>query len=80
VLHSAVLNRDAGMTRALMDLGSDARASIWPYRGATTACALASGRGYDEIVAIIEPEEGRRRKGDGAADDPVGSRSEEVRG
>ena len=62
-LHSAVLNRDAEMTRALMELGSDARAGIWPYRGATTAYTLASDRGYDEIVAIIEHEEGRRRKG-----------------
>lgn len=61
-LHLAVLNRDAELTRALMELGSDARRGIWPHRSASTAHAIASDRGYDEIVAIIEQEEARRRK------------------
>ena len=61
-LHFAVLNRDAKMTRALMELGSDARKGIWPHRAATTAHTLARERGYDEIVAIIEQEEARRRQ------------------
>lgn len=52
-LHFAVLNRDANMTRTLMDLGSDARCGIWPHRDATTAWMIARDRGYDELVAII---------------------------
>lgn len=78
-LHAAVLNRDAEMTRALMEAGSDARTGIWPYRAATTAHTLASERGYDEIVAIIEHEERRRQKDDGAPAALIGSRPEEVR-
>jgi ankyrin repeat protein len=61
-LHFAVLNRDAPMARALMELGSDARKGIWPHRDATAAHTIASERGYDEIVAIIEDEEELRRK------------------
>ncbi len=33
---------------------------IWPHRDATTALAIATDRGYDEIVAIIQEEERRR--------------------
>jgi len=61
-LHSAVLRRDVEMTRTLMALGSDARRGIWPHRSATTAHAFAKDRGYDEIVAIIERAEDRRRQ------------------
>ncbi len=60
-LHDAVVNRDSEMTRLLMELGSDARKGIWPYRAVMTAHAIATDREYDEIVAIIEQEEERRR-------------------
>jgi len=60
-LHVAVLRRDAAMVRLLMENGADARRGIWPHRDATTALRFAIERGYDEIVAIIDQEELRRR-------------------
>ncbi len=60
-LHFAVLNRDASMTRELMALGANARAGIWPHRDATTARTIASDRGYDEILKIIDEAEWSRR-------------------
>jgi ankyrin repeat protein len=61
-LHIAVQNRDAAMTRLLMEHGADARAGIWPYRKETQALAIATDRGYDEIVEIIETVEAQREK------------------
>lgn len=61
-LHFAILNRDAEMARVLMQLGSDPHSGIWPHRDATSAYTMARERGYDEIVAIIEQEEHRRRE------------------
>lgn len=61
-LHRAVCNRNAEMTRVLMQLGADARTGIWPHRDATSAYTIARDRQYDEIVAIIEHEEERRRQ------------------
>jgi ankyrin repeat protein len=77
-LHAAVLNRDAEMTRALMELGSDARKGIWPHRSATTAHAIARDRGYDEIVAIIEQEEERRRQEMSSPGATVSSKTDEI--
>ena len=62
-LHHAVLRRRTEIVRLLMQRGADARKGIWPHRGATTAFTLAVERGYDEAVAIIEEEEGRRAAG-----------------
>ena len=59
-LHHAVLTRQPDLVRLLMQLGADPRKGIYPHRSATTALALATGRGYDEIAAIILEEE---RKG-----------------
>jgi ankyrin repeat protein len=59
-LHIAVLHRDAAMTRLLMEHGADAHIGIWPYRKATQAIAMATERGYSEIVAIIREIEQRR--------------------
>jgi ankyrin repeat protein len=59
-LHYAVLRRDRVMVRLLMEAGADARKGIWPHRDATSAFAIASDRGYEEIVAVIEDEERRR--------------------
>lgn len=59
-LHFAVLDRAAALVRLLMERGADARTGIYPHRDATTALAIATERGYDEIVAIIKEEEQRR--------------------
>jgi ankyrin repeat protein len=61
-LHHAVLNRQAEAVRVLMAAGSDARKGIYPYRDATTALTIATDRGYDDIVAIIEAAEQARRE------------------
>ena len=59
-LHYAVLARDTAMVRLLMAHGADARLGIYPHRVPTTALAIATERGYDDIAAIIrEAEEGR---------------------
>jgi ankyrin repeat protein len=77
-LHFAVLNRNEDMTRVLMELGSDARKGIWPHRSATTAYTIAKDRGYDEIVAIIEREEERRRKALSSPGATISSKTNEV--
>lgn len=61
VLHHAVLNRSSEMVRILMQHGAHARDGVYPHRDATTPITIAAERGYDEIVAIIEEEEQRRR-------------------
>ena len=60
-LHYAVMNRDAEMVRVLMQHGASARHGVYPFRESTSALTLASERGFSEIVAAIEEEEGRRR-------------------
>ena len=77
-LHCAVLNRDVNMTRVLMKLGSDARRGFWPYRDATTAFAIATDRGYDDIVETIEQEEERRRQNSSAAGATINSGTDEI--
>lgn len=62
VLHFAVLAHASDMVRVLMRHGADAREGIYPHRDATSALALATDRGYDDIVAIIADEEQRRRE------------------
>jgi ankyrin repeat protein len=59
-LHYAVLGRMPEMVRMLMEHGADARKGIYPHRDATSALTIATERGYDEIVAIIQEEEQRR--------------------
>ena len=61
-LHFAVLRRDAAMVRLLMQAGADARQGIYPHRDATSALALARGREYHDVVAVIEAEERSRRE------------------
>lgn len=61
VVHLAVLNRAPEIVKLLMEHGDNARAGIYPHRDATSALTIAQERGYDEIVAIIEAEEERRR-------------------
>jgi ankyrin repeat protein len=61
-IHLAVINRDAPMTRFLMEADADARAGVYPFRDATSALALAREREFHDIVAIIEEEETHRRE------------------
>ncbi len=77
-LHLAVLRRDAVMTRVLMELGSDAHAGIWPHRDATTAYAIAKDRGYDDILAILEQEEQRRRTDMSTPGATIGSQTDQI--
>lgn len=77
-LHLAVLRRDAAMTRVLLELGSDARAGIWPHRDATTAHAIAKDRGYDDILAILEHEEQRRRTEMSTPGATIGSQTDQI--
>ncbi len=60
-IHYAVFSRNSDMVKVLMEHGADARKGIYPHRRATTAHTVALERGYGEIVAIIEEQEGRRR-------------------
>jgi ankyrin repeat protein len=62
VLHYAVLNRAPEMVRLLMEHGANARDGVYPHRDATTALTIATERGYEEIVAIIDEAEQRRRR------------------
>ena len=77
-LHQAVLKRDAEMTRVLMQLGSDARKGIWPHRDATSAYSIAMDRQYEEIVAVIEQEEIRRRQELSSPGATIDSRTDEI--
>jgi ankyrin repeat protein len=61
-LHHAVLNRQPEAVRFLMAAGSDARKGVYPNREATTPLIIATDRGYDEIVQIIEEAEQHRRE------------------
>jgi len=59
-LHYAVEMRALDMVRLLMSYGADARVGVYPHRVPTTAFAIATERGYDEIVAAIRETEEKR--------------------
>jgi ankyrin repeat protein len=59
-LHFAVLNRDAAMTKLLLDAGADPCGGIYPNRGATGPATIARERGYDDIVTLMAVAEKRR--------------------
>ena len=59
-LHIAVLARQTGIVRLLMQRGADPHCGIWPHRGATGALTMADERGDVEIATIIRDEESRR--------------------
>jgi ankyrin repeat protein len=59
-LHHAVLARDTAMVRLLMAHGADAHIGIYPHRVPTTPTAIATERGYDDVVAIIREAEAKR--------------------
>ncbi len=71
-LHYAVMNRMPGMVGALMQLGANPNATVYPRRDATTPLIIAMERGYDEIAAIIRDEEKRREAGRPASSDVPG--------
>ncbi len=77
-IHLAVLNRDPAMTQLLMQLGSDARKGIWPHREATSAFTIATDRGWDDIVTIIEQQERQRRTKLSAAGSTIGPQTDKV--
>jgi ankyrin repeat protein len=52
-LHLAVLNRDAAMTRLLLDAGADPCGGIWPNRDATGPLTIAHEREYHDIAALL---------------------------
>jgi ankyrin repeat protein len=59
-IHIAVMARDVGMTRLLLEAGADTRDGIWPNRDATSPRTIAEERGYDEIVALMTAHEEQR--------------------
>ena len=61
VIHYAVLNRAPELVRVLMQAGANPREGVYPHREATSALAIATERGYDEIVNAIREEEQRLR-------------------
>jgi ankyrin repeat protein len=69
-LHYAVLMRSVEMVRVLMEHGADPRIGIYPHRVPTAALAIATERGYDEIVAVIREVE-QTRTGAPAAPPPA---------
>ncbi len=67
-LHYAVLHRMPEMARALMRLGANPHASVYPRRDATTPLIMAVERGDEELAAILRHEEGRPAAPDAAMD------------
>ncbi|HUE85286.1 MAG TPA: ankyrin repeat domain-containing protein [Vicinamibacterales bacterium] len=60
LLHHAVLSRAAEMVQLLLEYGAEARHGLYPHHEATSPLAIATARGYLEIVTIIEAAEHRR--------------------
>jgi ankyrin repeat protein len=61
-IHFAVLHRQPEAVRLLMAAGSDARKGVYPHRDATSAYQMATDRGFDDIVQIIDADEQHRRE------------------
>ena len=68
-LLAAVLHRAPAMVQVLMEHGANARAGVYPHRDATSPLTIAIERGYDDIVAIIDEAEQRRRQVESGIDD-----------
>jgi ankyrin repeat protein len=64
----AVLRREPEMVRLLASHGANPREGVYPHRDATSPLAIATDRGYAEIVAVLmAEEEGPGRGGTGSA-------------
>ncbi len=61
-LHHAVVARNVDLVRLLMRHGADAHQGVYPHRDATSAYTIAQERGYDDVLAVINAEEQRRRE------------------
>lgn len=60
-IHMAILRRDLGMTKLLLEFDADTETGIWPNRDATGPYVIARERGYDEIATVIR--EAREKRG-----------------
>ena len=60
-LHHAVVNRRLAVVEALMDVGADPDQGVYPHRDATTPLIMARDRGFDDVIAIIERGQEKRR-------------------
>jgi ankyrin repeat protein len=72
-LHLAVLARSPEMTRELTLRGADPHRGVYPHRDATGALALATARGYDDVVAAIRSAHRPRRSEAPQAAVPAGA-------
>ena len=61
-IHFAVMHRQPEMIRLLMSCGVNKNSGIYPFTKATSPIGMATDRGYDEIVEIINEEYDRREK------------------
>ncbi len=61
-IHFAVMHRQPEMVRLLMSCGINKNSGIYPFTKATSPIGMATDRGYDEIVEIINEEYARREK------------------
>jgi hypothetical protein len=61
------MNQAPAMVKLLMRHGANARVGVHPHRDATTPRTMAIERGFQEIVTIIEGEEGKRKETTSAA-------------
>ncbi|MEM6458399.1 MAG: ankyrin repeat domain-containing protein [Planctomycetota bacterium] len=62
MIHLAVLNADAAMTRLLMEHGADAHRGIWPHRESTSALRMATERGLTSVIDAIRDVERQRQE------------------
>ena len=63
-IHFAVMHRQPEMVRLLMSCGVNKNSGIYPFTKATSPIGMATDRGYDEIVEIINEEYDRREQPD----------------
>jgi ankyrin repeat protein len=60
-LHQAVLARHPEMVRLLIKHGADPRAGLYPHRATTSAIAVATERGYTEVLQALAGSESAPR-------------------
>ncbi len=70
-LHFAVINGRVEVVRLLMELGADARCTVYPHRSGTSSFELASIRNATEMMNIIVESEKQRRRTEGLPNESV---------